>query len=140
MEGIIRSFDPEWRLETHRLIRRISTGVAEAMGAECDLFIDEGYLPVINDDACTQQVHDNACAFLGTENVEWLDLRMTAEDFSFFGQLIPSCYFRIGIHQPGTPFSNLHRPNLIVDERSLELAPGLVAYNALSALKNRIKK
>lgn len=139
MEGIIRSFDPEWRLRTHDLIRRISTGVAEAMGGECDLFVDEGYPPVINDDACTQQVYDNACAFVGKDNVEWLDLRMTAEDFSFYQQKIPSCYFRVGIHEPGTPFSNLHRPNLIVDERSLELANGLVAYNALMALNNKIK-
>lgn len=138
MEGIIRSFDPDWRLRTHELIRKISSGVAEAMGGECDLFVDEGYPPVINDDVCTQQVHDNACRFLGEENVEWLDLRMTAEDFAFYQQKIPSCYFRIGIHEPGTPFSNLHRPNLIVDERSLELANGLVAYNALMALKNKV--
>ena len=139
MQGIIRTFDPQWRLDAHEKIRRISTGVAEAMGAACDLFIDYGYPPVINDDACTQQVHDNACAFLGKENVEWLDLRMTSEDFSFYQQRIPSCYFRIGIHEPGTPFSNLHRANLIVDERSLELANGLIAYNAMMALEKRIK-
>ena len=120
MEGIIRTFDEKWRLEAHEKI-------------------DYGYPYVFNDDACTQQVHDNACAFLGEENVEWLDLRMTAEDFAFFAQKIPACYFRIGIHEPGTPFSNLHRPNLMVDERSLELANGLIAYNALMALKNRIK-
>ena len=140
MEGIIRTFDEKWRLEAHEKIRKISTGVAEAMGAECDLFIDYGYPYVFNDDACTQQVYDNACAFLGKENVEWLDLRMTAEDFAFFAQKIPACYFRIGIHEPGTPFSNLHRPNLMVDERSLELANGLVAYNAIMALENRIKR
>ena len=140
MQGIIRTFDPQWRLDAHERIRKISCGVAEAMGADCDLFIDYGYPPVINDDACTQQVHDNAVAFLGADNVEWLDLRMTAEDFAFYQQKIPSCYFRVGIHIPGTSFSNLHRPNLIVDERSLELANGLVAYNALMALNNRIKK
>ena len=140
MEGIIRTFDEQWRLEAHEKIRKISTGVAEAMGAECDLFIDYGYPFVVNDDACTQQVHDNACAFIGKENVEWLDLRMTSEDFAFFAQKIPACYFRIGIHEPGTPFSNLHRANLMVDERSLELANGFIAYNALCALNNRIKQ
>ena len=140
MEGIIRTFDPQWRLEAHEKIRKISEGVAESMGGKCDLFIDYGYLPVINDDDCTQAVHDHAVEYLGEENVEWLDLRMTAEDFAFFADKIPSCYFRIGIHEPGTPFSNLHRPNLIVDERSIELASGLVAYNAFSALqKHRLK-
>lgn len=140
MEGIIRTFDSQWRLECHEKIRRISCGIAESMGGECDLFIDYGYPPVINDDGCTQQVHDNGVAFLGADNVDWLDLRMTAEDFAFFAQKIPACYFRVGIHVPGTPFCNLHRPNLIVDERSLELASGFEAYNAYVALLNRIKK
>ena len=139
MEGIIRSFDERWRMESHEKIRKISCGVAEAMGAECDLFIDYGYPFVVNDDACTQQVYDNACAFVGEDKVDWLDLRMTSEDFAFFAQKIPACYFRIGIHEPGTPFSNLHRPNLVVDERSLELANGFIAYNAMMALDNRIK-
>lgn len=140
MEGIIRTFDPQWRLECHEKIRKISCGIAESMGGECDLFIDYGYPPVINDDECTQQVHDNGVDFLGEENVDWLDLRMTAEDFAFFAQKIPACYFRVGIHVPDTPFCNLHRPNLLVDERSVELASGFVAYNAYTALRNRIKK
>lgn len=139
MEGIIRTFDEKWRLEAHEKIRRISCGIAESMGAECDLFIDYGYPYVVNDDECTQQVHDNACDYLGEDKVEWLDLRMTAEDFAFFAQKIPACYYRIGIHEPNTPFSNLHRPNLIVDERSIELANGLIAYNAIMALQNRVK-
>ena len=140
MEGIIRTFDEKWRLEAHEKIRRISCGIAESMGGECDLLIDYGYPYVFNDDGCTQQVYDNACAFLGQENVEWLDMRMTAEDFAFFAQKIPACYYRIGIHEPGTPFCNLHRPNLMVDERAIELANGLIAYNAIKALQNKIKR
>lgn len=139
MEGIIRTFDEKWRLECHEKIRKISCGIAESMGGECDLFIDYGYPYVVNDDDCTQQVHDSAVSYLGADKVEWLDMRMTAEDFAFFAQKIPACYYRIGIHTPGTPFCNLHRPNLMVDERSIELANGLIAYNAYRALENRIK-
>ncbi len=43
LEGIIRTFDPEWRLAIHDKIRKISCGIAESMGGECDLFIDYGY-------------------------------------------------------------------------------------------------
>ncbi|MBQ0016009.1 MAG: amidohydrolase [Bacteroidales bacterium] len=136
MEGIIRTFDEQWRLECHDKIRKVSCGIAESMGAECDLFIDFGYPYVFNNDVCTQHVHDSAVAYLGEENVEWLDMRMTAEDFAFFAQKIPACYYRIGVHIPNTPFCNLHRPNLIIDERSIELANGFIAYNAMTALKN----
>ena len=140
MEGIIRTFDPQWRLDCHEKIRKMSCGIAESMGGQCDLFIDFGYPPVINDDACTQQVHDNGVDYLGADNVYWLDLRMTAEDFAFFAQKIPACYFRVGIHVPGTPYCNLHRPDLLVDERSMEIASGFEAYNAFMALERRIKQ
>lgn len=140
MEGIIRTFDPQWRLDCHEKIRKMSCGIAESMGGQCDLFIDFGYPPVINDDACTQQVHDNGVDYLGADNVDWLDLRMTAEDFAFFAQKIPACYFRVGIHVPGTPYCNLHRPDLLVDERSMEIASGFEAYNAFMALEHRIKQ
>ncbi len=140
MEGIIRTFDEKWRLEAHDKIRKISCGIAESMGGECDLFIDYGYPFVVNDDDCTQQVHDNGIEYLGAENVDWLDLRMTAEDFAFYAQKIPACYFRVGIHVPDTPVTNLHRPNLLVNEDSIELASGFVAYNALKALQNTLKK
>ena len=110
------------------------------MGGECDLFIDYGYPFVVNDDDCTQQVHDNGIEYLGAENVDWLDLRMTAEDFAFYAQKIPACYFRVGIHVPDTSVTNLHRPNLLVNEDSIELASGFVAYNALKALQNTLKK
>ena len=140
MEGIIRTFDEQWRLDCHERIRKISCGIAESMGGECDLFIDYGYPFVVNDDACTQLVHDNGVAYLGAENVDWLDMRMTAEDFAFFAQKIPACYYRIGIHVPDTPFCNLHRPNLLVDERSIELASGFIAYNAVRALSEKMKK
>ncbi len=139
MEGIIRTFDEQWRVELHEKIRRISCGIAESMGGECDLFIDYGYPFVVNDDDCTQQVFDNGVDYLGKEQVDWLDMRMTAEDFAFFAQKIPACYFRVGIHVPDTPVCNLHRPDLLVNEQSIEVASGFMAYNAFMALKNRIK-
>ena len=129
MEGIIRTFDPQWRLDCHEKIRKMSCGIAESMGGQCDLFIGR-----------TQQVHDNGVDYLGADNVDWLDLRMTAEDFAFFAQKIPACYFRVGIHVPGTPYCNLHRPDLLVDERSMEIASGFEAYNAFMALERRIKQ
>ena len=139
IEGTIRTFDEEWRLDAHRRITRIAQGVAESMGGSCDVFIDFGYPYVFNDDDCTQRTHDNGVEYFGKDNVEWLDMRMTAEDFAFFAQKVPACYYRIGVHIPGTPITNLHRPNLMIDEKSIEYAMGFIAYNALKALKTKSK-
>lgn len=139
IEGTIRTFDEEWRLDAHRRITRIAQGMAESMGGSCDVFIDFGYPYVFNDDDCTQRTHDNGVEYFGAENVDWLDMRMTAEDFAFFAQKVPACYYRIGVHIPGTPITNLHRPNLMIDEKSIEYAMGFIAYNAIKALKTKSK-
>ena len=140
IEGTIRTFSEEWRLDAHKRITSIAQGIAESMGGCCDVFIDFGYPYVVNDDQCTQNTFDNGVEYFGKDNVEWLEQRMTAEDFAFFAQKIPACYFRIGTHIKDTPITNLHRPNLMIDEKSIEHAMGFMAYNAIKALKDTTKK
>jgi metal-dependent amidase/aminoacylase/carboxypeptidase family protein len=110
------------------------------MGGSCHVFIDFGYPYLVNDDETTQNTFDNGVQYLGKENVEWLDMRMTAEDFAFFAQKIPACYFRVGTHVKDTPITNLHRPNLMIDEKSIEYAMGFMAYNTIQALNIAAKK
>ena len=140
IEGTIRTFSEEWRLDAHKKITNIAQGMAESMGGSCDVFIDFGYPYLVNDDETTQNTFDNGVQYLGKENVEWLDMRMTAEDFAFFAQKIPACYFRVGTHVKDTPITNLHRPNLMIDEKSIEYAMGFMAYNTIQALNIAAKK
>ena len=42
IEGIIRTFDEEWRAEIKKKIRIIAISVAESMGGSCEVFIDQG--------------------------------------------------------------------------------------------------
>lgn len=139
IEGTIRTFDEKWRLDAHQRITSIAKGLAESMGGSCDVFIDFGYPYVFNDDDCTQRTHDNGVEYFGAENVDWLNLRMTAEDFAFFAQKIPACYYRIGVHIKDTPITNLHRPNLMIDENSIRNAMGFIAFNAMKALESKSK-
>ena len=140
IEGTIRTFSEEWRLEAHKRITSIAQGVAEGMGGSCDVFIDFGYPYLVNDDDTTQNTFDNGVEYFGDSKVEWLEQRMTAEDFAFFAQKIPACYFRVGTHIKDTPITNLHRPNLMIDEKSVEYAMGFMAYNAVKALEKKIKR
>jgi amidohydrolase len=140
IEGTIRTFSEEWRLEAHKRITSIAQGVAEGMGGSCDVFIDFGYPYLVNDDDTTQNTFDNGVEYFGDSKVEWLEQRMTAEDFAFFAQKIPACYFRVGTHIKDTPITNLHRPNLMIDEKSIEYAMGFMAYNAVKALEKKIKR
>ena len=67
------------------------------MGGEIDLHIDKGYPAVVNNDELNKSVKNAASEFLGSENVEETELRMGAEDFGYYAQQIPACFYRVGV-------------------------------------------
>ncbi|MDP4280672.1 MAG: M20 family metallopeptidase [Bacteroidota bacterium] len=135
IEGTVRTFSETWRKEIHEKIRKIASGIAEALGGECDVFVDPGYPAVKNDETVTRNVRAWATEYLGEKNVIDVEQRMTAEDFSYFSWEIPSCLYRLGIRNEKKGFvSNLHTPTFDVDESSLVTGMGLMAYLAVRAL------
>ena len=76
-----------------------------------------------------------AVEYLGETNVEDIDVRMTAEDFALYAQLIPACFYRLGIGNESEGItSNLHTSTFNVDEKSLETGMGLMAWVAINEL------
>ncbi len=74
---------------------------------------------------------------MGTENVVELELRTTAEDFAYFAQKVPSCFYRLGIRNEKMGItSNLHTATFNVDENSLKTGMGLMAWIAVRELMN----
>jgi len=137
MDGILRTFDEIWRKEAHEKITHIAQTVASAFGGECEVFIDHGYPFLVNDDEVTSLTRHLAEEFLGEENVIELGERMTAEDFAYFTQKVPSCFYRLGITDPeGKHTSNLHSSTFDVDEKSIETGIGLMTWLAVNALKS----
>ena len=135
ISGTMRTFDEEWRLEMQKRIRAISASVAQGMGGQCEVSIHKGYPFVYNDPAITAKVREYAEEYLGKENVEELDMRMTAEDFSYFAQEIPGCFYRLGVMNGARGItSNLHTSTFDADESSLETGMGLMAWIVINEL------
>jgi metal-dependent amidase/aminoacylase/carboxypeptidase family protein len=89
----------------------------------------------VNDNSLTLRVLDHAREYLGEDHVEILDQRMTSEDFAFYTQRIPGCFYRLGIKNKEKGIvSNLHTATFNVDERSLETGMGLMAWITLREL------
>jgi metal-dependent amidase/aminoacylase/carboxypeptidase family protein len=60
---------------------------------------------------------------------------MTSEDFSYFANEVPSCFYRLGIRNEEKGIvSNLHTSKFDVDERSLETGMGMMAWIAINRL------
>jgi amidohydrolase len=136
MEGTLRTFDEKWRAQAKTLIRKIVEGVGEAMGAEIELIIEDGYPYLQNEDALTLQSIEWAKEYLGEENVELLPIRMTAEDFSYYTQIVPACFYRLGTGNISKGItSSIHTPTFDIDEAALKIGAGLMAWLAYQQLK-----
>ncbi len=136
VKGTFRTFDESWRNAAHQLIKQVAQSTAEAMGVSCEVVIDKGYPVVVNNAAETERVRQAAVAYLGEENVVELDIRTTAEDFGYFLQEVPGCFYRLGTGNVEKNItSNLHANTFDVDESALETGTGLMTWLALRSLE-----
>ena len=135
LKGTFRTFDENWRALAHQKIETMAKSIARASDGDCEVFIDKGYPFLVNDEALTERSFDYAKEYLGEENVIELDLRMTAEDFAYFAQAVPSCFYRLGVKNDAKGInSGLHTSTFNVDESSLEVGMGLMSWFAISEL------
>jgi len=135
LSGIMRTFNEKWRADIKSRVTNMAQGIAESMGGSCEVFIDQGYPFLVNDDNTTDNVRQYAKDYLGEENVSELELRTTAEDFAYFSQKIPGCFYRLGVRNIEKGInSNLHTATFDVDEESIKTGMGLMAWVAYSEL------
>lgn len=138
IEGTFRTYSESWRAEAHEKIKSLSSQLAESMGGSCEVFIDRGYPYLVNDVETTRHAFRDAQDYLGKENVVELDLRMTAEDFAYYSQLVPSCFYRLGVRNEEKGITaNLHTTNFDIDEAALEPGVGVMAWLAYKELKRQ---
>jgi len=127
--GTFRAMDETWRAEAHQLIEKISKDIVHAMGGELELHIDKGYPAVINNETLNDAVKNAAEKFLGKGNVSETELRMGAEDFGYYAQQIPACFYRVGVMNKEKGItSGVHTPTFNIDENAIEVGIGLMAW------------
>lgn len=129
MLGTFRALNEEWRYKAHSLIKKIATELVEGMGAEIDILIDIGYPSVYNNEALTTVAKKQATEFMGTENIEVTEMRMGAEDFGYYSQVIPGCFYRLGVGNVSKGIqSGVHTPTFNIDESAIETGIGMMAW------------
>jgi amidohydrolase len=126
--GTFRAMDENWRFEAHDLIRKTSEDLVKSMGGELDLHIDVGYPTVYNHEALTEAARQKAVAFMGIDKVEETEIRMGAEDFGYYTQKIPGCFYRLGVMQDPNNIRNVHTPVFDIDESAIEIGMGMMAW------------
>jgi len=133
--GTFRTFDETWRKQAHQKIIDIAAGLALAYNAEIIVDIRKGYPALRNDKQITKIVGNKAKKWYGDENVHKISTRLSAEDFSFFANEIPACFYRLGVRneEKGITYP-VHHPQFDADETAVMYGAESMACFAIELL------
>ncbi len=127
--GTFRAMDEVWRFKAHELMLQQAKGLSLATGAQIDFKVDVGYPTVDNEPLITEAAWKLADTYMGASNVEETEKRMGAEDFGYYTQVIPGCFFRLGVRNESKGIiHNVHTPHFNIEEEAIENGVGMMAW------------
>jgi amidohydrolase len=131
--GTVRAFDAEVRAKMAERIERVLRGICESSGATYAFEYLWRYPVTSNDAEQTRYVRALAERVAGAEHVADVPKLMGAEDFSFFAERVPACFFTIGSN--GGPDSAWphHHARFDIDESALPTGVRMMIALALDA-------
>ncbi|MFM2207559.1 MAG: hypothetical protein RL213_1534 [Bacteroidota bacterium] len=136
LEGTFRTLNEEWRAEAHHRMSKLAKELVESMGGTCDFDIHRGYPFLVNDEPLTDRARQWAVDYVGSENVEDLEIWMAAEDFAFYSQQAPACFYRLGVRNESRGIvSSVHTATFDIDESALRTGMGLMAWLTVKELE-----
>ena len=134
--GTVRAFDADVRAAMAERIERVLRGVCESTGATYAFEYLWRYPVTSNDVEQTRYARALATRVVGEESVADVPKLMGAEDFSFFAERVPACFFTIGSNGgPASAFPH-HHARFDVDERAFASGVRMMAALALDAPLN----
>lgn len=126
--GTVRTYDNTFRDGVIEKMHRTLKGITEAHGASYDMDYRKGYPSVINNAALAKATLPVFKRLLGQDQVLEMIPGMGGEDFSYFAQVVPGFYFRLGVSNPDKDITGeIHTPLFDVDEECLKTGVAVMA-------------
>ncbi len=126
MEGTARSYTESNRSLIKSKMNQIIEGVSNTYGAKINFEYVDGYPPTINSLNCSEKVLKAAKQVVGNKaGLPYLS--MGGEDFSYYLQKIPGCFFFVGSAPDPTKLFGTpqHCSHYDIDEQSLSIGPSV---------------
>ena len=122
LKGTFRTMDESWRSKAHQILAEEAAAVSQQFGGTIELQVSKGYPFLKNDEHLTRQTSNLFERIFGESQIHELALRMTAEDFAFYSQEIPVCFFRLGVgnKEKGITYA-VHHPRFDIDVDALKM-------------------
>jgi amidohydrolase len=136
--GIIRTLDPEVRELVVRRFGETVRGVCSALGVDVSLTVKPGYPMLRNDENASDFIRRVAADVIGEENTLRGAPSLGVEDFAYFAEARPSCFFNLGVRNEERGIIHpLHSELFDIDESALPLGAALLASAAIGYCQNK---
>ena len=122
LKGTLRTMDEAWRMEFFDRFTAFTQEVASRYGGKVHFNRVSGYPFLKNDPHVTALVQEALVDQFGSEQIEALPLRMTAEDFAFYSHKVPVSFFRLGVGDPAKAINyGVHHPKFDIHPEALNV-------------------
>jgi len=136
MEGTVRTLSEDVRNRVDQLMRETLAGVTKAYGAKFEMKYSRGTMVVDNDPKLVAETLPILRLVLGEKNVLEAPKRMGAEDFSFYQQVVPGFFLRLGSGNKAKGITaEGHTPEFDIDEECLVTGVKVMANIAMDFLE-----
>lgn len=134
LKGTIRTLDMDTRATTKARFFEIVEQGAKAMGCDASIKWNNGYPVTKNDDAEADRIAQIADEAEVVNEFRWVpEPGMGGEDFSYYALRVPSCFYLIGLSEPGRdPYPGLHTPSFDFNDRAIPIGMEMMCRLALS--------
>jgi amidohydrolase len=134
--GTVRAFDAGVRSQMAARIERVLRGICESSGATYGFEYIWRYPVTSNDAEQTRYARALAERVAGPGYVADVPRLMGAEDFSFFAERVPACFFTIGSNGGENSAFPHHHARFDIDETALATGVRMMTALALDAPAN----
>ncbi|MEZ6234589.1 MAG: amidohydrolase [Phycisphaerales bacterium] len=131
--GTIRTLSPATRATARELFFRVVEHTAQAHGCRAEIDWQPGYPVTANDHGAAERFFSIARDSLGPERVIHIPTAfMGGEDFSYYAEHVPACFFCLGLTPAGQePPALLHQPGFDFNDEAIPTGVELMCRLAL---------
>jgi amidohydrolase len=124
MLGTIRNLDKDVRKKVLEEVKRVAEGIASTNHATAEVSIENKTLVTYNTPELVKKMIPSLEKAAGKDHVREMNWVTGAEDFSFFGEKVPSFFFYFGGMPIGNDPKNApphHTPDFMIDDSKLDV-------------------
>ncbi|MDU2065109.1 MAG: amidohydrolase, partial [Sporomusaceae bacterium] len=132
IRGTVRTYSPQIRGLMEQLIGQFSRQYTAAAAMELEYRYDKGYDSMYNTPEFAEAIMAEADALYGAGTAELIDPGMGGEDFSYYLQKVPGCFYYFGIRNEAADcIYPTHSTKFKIDENSFATGLSIMLHGAL---------